>query len=262
MNRSIGVFDSGMGGLSTLIELKKVLPNENFIYYGDSENAPYGTRTTEEILELSINVAEKLIAQNIKALVIACNTATSAAAKELRKRYKDLIIIGVEPALKVGIDKGSKNMMVMATNATLSQAKFKNLSENYIDSCNIIGVPCPELVRIAEEGFLEDKEMCKNQLEQYFEGVDKNTLDTIVLGCTHFIFYKDYIREIVGEKCSIVDGNLGTAIHLKNRLEEQGLLKKTKDIGDIEFINSQILKGSEINKLELSKKIYSMYSKK
>lgn len=262
MNRSIGVFDSGMGGISTLIELKKILPNENFIYYGDSENAPYGTKTTEEILELSMNVAEKLIAKNIKALVIACNTATSAAANELRKKYKDLIIIGVEPALKVGIDSGSKNMMVMATNATLSQDKFKDLSKKYINSCNIIGVPCPELVKIAEEGFLEDKKMCKNQLEQYFEGINKNSLDTIVLGCTHFIFYKEYIKEMVGEDCPIVDGNLGTANHLRNRLQEQGLLKKTKDIGEIEFINSQIIKENEINKLELSKKIYNMYSKK
>lgn len=259
MNRSIGVFDSGMGGISTLIELKKMLPNENFIYYGDSENAPYGTRTTEEILELSINVAEKLIAQNIKALVIACNTATSAAAKELRKRYKDLIIIGVEPALKVGIDNGSKNIMVMATNATLSQDKFKNLSEKYSDSCNIIGVPCPELVQIAENGFLEDKNMCKNQLSLYFDNYKEQPIDTIVLGCTHFIFYKDYIREIVGKDCSIVDGNLGTAIHLKNRLEEQGLLKKTKNIGSIEFINSQIKQPNQIDKLELSKKIYNMY---
>ena len=262
MNRSIGVFDSGMGGLSTLIELKKVLPNENFIYYGDSENAPYGTRSVDDILNLSINVAEDLISRDIKALVIACNTATSAAAKSLREKYKDLIIIGVEPALKVGIDSGSKNMMVMATNATLSQDKFKNLSSNYIDSCNIIGVPCPELVKIAEEGLLENEDICKKQLELYFKDIDKEKLDTIVLGCTHFIFYKDYIKEIVGENCSIVDGNLGTALHLKNKLSEQGLLKKTKDIGSIEFINSQIIKENEINKLELSKKIYNMYSKK
>lgn len=262
MNRSIGVFDSGMGGLSTLIELKKVLPNENFIYYGDSENAPYGTRSSEEILELTINVAEKLIARNIKALVIACNTATSVAVAELRRRYKDLIIIGVEPALKVGVDTGSKDIMVMATNATLYEKKFKNLSEKYAKSCNIIKVPCPELVQIAENGLLEDEELCKKQLSIYFDEHKDKPIDTIVLGCTHFIFYKDYIRELVGENCAIVDGNLGTAKHLKNRLSEHGILDLSKKIGDIEFINSQIKRPGQIDKLELSKKIYNMYCTK
>lgn len=262
MDRSIGVFDSGMGGLSTLIELKKMLPNENFIYYGDSENAPYGVKTSEEILKLSINVAEKLISQNIKALVIACNTATSVAVNELRKRYKDLIIIGVEPALKVGIDNGSKNIMVMATNATLSEKKFKNLSEKYSGSCNIISVPCPELVTIAENGLLEDENLCKKQLSAYFNNYKNQPIDTIVLGCTHFVFYKDYIKEIVGEKYSIVDGNLGTAIHLKRMLQKENLLKKAKDVGSVKFINSQIRKSEQIDKLELSKKIYHMYYKK
>ena len=259
MERSIGVFDSGMGGISTLIELKKMLPNENFIYYGDSENAPYGTKTSEEILELSMSVAEKLVHRNVKAIVVACNTATSIAVKSLREKYKDIIIIGVEPALKLGIDAGAKNIMVMATNATLREKKFNKLADEYAKSCNVIKMPCPELVQIAENGFLENKDICKEQIYKYFKSYRESNIDAIVLGCTHFLFYKNYIKEFVKDGCFIVDGNLGTAKHLKNQLLRRNILNTTSSIGEIEFINSQIKKTGEIDKLELSKKIYKMF---
>lgn len=259
MNRSIGVFDSGMGGLSTLIELKKVLPNENFIYYGDSGNAPYGTKSRDEILKLSIDVSEKLVNKNVKAIVIACNTATSAAAKELRKRYKNIPIIGVEPALKVSVDAGAKNILVMATELTLKERKFNELASNYEQDVNIYRLPCPELVKIAENGLLENESICKNQIAEYLENYKDKNIDSIVLGCTHFIFYKKYIEEFVKEKCCIVDGNSGTANFLKKQLIEKNLLSNRKDAGSVEFINSQIKKDSEIDKLALSKNIYKMF---
>ena len=260
MKRSIGVFDSGMGGVSTLIELKKVLPNEDFIYYGDSGNAPYGTRSNEEVLQLSLNVVEKLIEKNVKAIVIACNTATSVAVKEIRRRYKDLIVVGIEPALKVGIDMGAKNIMLMATNATLRGEKLNTLKSNYAQSCNVIGVPCPELVEIAENGLLKDANLCKEQLDEYLKNYENNSLDAIVLGCTHFLFYKEYIRELVGERCIIVDGNNGTARQLKKQLKNYNLLNSTSEMGCIEFFNSQKPNPDEINKLELSKEIFNMFS--
>ena len=150
----------------------------------------------------------------------------------------------------------------MATNATLSEKKFKNLAEKYGQSCNIMGVPCPELVQIAENGLLENEDVCKKQLSSYFDKYKGQNIEAIVLGCTHFIFYRDYIRELVGENCDIVDGNLGTARHLKNRLTEKNLLNPSQELGEIEFVNSQIKKPGEIDKLELSKKIFNMYYKK
>jgi glutamate racemase len=259
--RSIGVFDSGMGGISTLIELKKILPNENFIYYGDSENAPYGTKTNEEILKLTMNVAEKLIAQNIKAMVVACNTATSVAVKTLREKYKDLIIIGVEPALKLAIDAGAKNILVMATNTTLREKKFNELANKYSDIANVIKLPCPELVQIAENGKLNNDEICKKQIRKYLtEDIDGvSDIDAVVLGCTHFIFYKKYIKELLSPGVFIIDGNLGTANHLKKQLKDKNLLNKSDEDGAIEFGNSQIIKNDEINKLELSKEIFNTY---
>ena len=259
MNRSIGVFDSGMGGLSTLIELKKILPNENFIYYGDSGNAPYGTKSREEILKLSMNVAEKLVERNVKAIVIACNTATSAAAKELRKKYKDIPVIGVEPALKVAVDSGTKNILVMATVLTLKEKKFNKLANNYEKDVKIHRLPCPELVKIAENGLLEDEIICRNQIRDYLEKYNKEDIDAIVLGCTHFLFYKKYIKECISQDCIVVDGNLGTANFLKKQLSEKNLLRNRKKIGSVEFINSQIKKDGEIDKLNLSKEIYSMF---
>lgn len=258
---SIGVFDSGMGGISTLIELKKIMPNENFYYFGDSQNAPYGPRTSQEIIDLSLDVAEILYEKNIKAIVVACNTATSVAIKTLREKYKEIPVIGVEPAVKVAVDAGGKNILVMATQTTIRETKFKNLTSKFKNSCNIEAIACPELVQIAENDLITNKEICINQLNSYFKQFDMNKIDTIVLGCTHFIFYKDYIREILGHKHLIVDGNLGTAIHLRNELSKKNLLSDRLEAGTITFMNSQIVDKTQtcVLKKELSEKLYNNF---
>ena len=259
-NKYIGVFDSGMGGISTLIELKKIMPNENFYYFGDSENAPYGPKTPEEILSLSLNISDFLYNKNVKAIVVACNTATSIAVKSLRDKYKDIPIIGVEPAVKLGVDSGGKNILVMATQTTIRETKFKKLAEQFKDISNIHTIACPELVQIAENDLLDDDELCKEQLMQYFNKFNMNEIDTIVLGCTHFIFYKKYIRELLGYKHIIVDGNLGTAIHLQNELEKKGLITDRKTNGEIIFMNSQVVnKDTKIKKRELSEKLFNSF---
>lgn len=253
----IGVFDSGMGGISTLIELKKIMPNENFYYFGDSENAPYGPKSADDILNLSLNVADFLYEKKIKAMVVACNTATSIAIKQLRKKYPHIPVIGVEPAVKLGVDTGGKNILVMATQTTIREEKFLSLINKFDDKCNIHAIACPELVQIAENDLLGDSELCKKQLLQYFNQFDMDSIDTIVLGCTHFIFYKKYIRELLGFKHIIVDGNLGTARKLKSELANRQLLSNSSQEGVIEFINSQVIKDdNEIVKVELSKKLY------
>lgn len=254
----IGVFDSGMGGISTLIELKKVMPNENFYYFGDSGNAPYGPKTPEQILELSLAVSDLLYQKNIKAIVVACNTATSIAIKKLRNRFPDIPVIGVEPAVKLGVDSGGKNILVMATQTTIREEKFLNLVNKFDNDCVINSIACPELVQIAENDLLYNSDLCEKQLREYFSQFDMDKIDTIVLGCTHFIFYKKYIRNILGYNQIIVDGNLGTANHLYNELKNRKLLSSQLSDGKIEFMNSQIITDDmTVDKLELSKKLYN-----
>lgn len=242
----IGVFDSGLGGISVLGELVKELPGEDFLYFGDSANAPYGSRRTEEIRRLTIENAERLFDQGIKALVIACNTATSAAVEDLRGRYPDKILIGIEPALKPAVNRfpGGK-ILVMATDATLREQKFAALLEKYNGTCEICKCPCPELVAFVERGELDSPalhEVLIKELGRHLEPLP----DAAVLGCTHFPFLKAAISKVVGSGCLLLDGAAGTARETKRRLEERDLLK-TDGKGTVTFCNS--LKDPRIHSL-------------
>lgn len=250
-NAPIGFFDSGLGGLSVLRKALEMMPNENYIYYGDSKHAPYGEKTPQEITELSFNAIEFLIQKGVKAIVIACNTATSAAAKDLREYYKDIPIIGIEPALKPAIKLHETGaVIVMATKATLTQEKFKTLMDNYGEHRDIIPLPCPGLVEFIESGNLNGEDV-KNFLREKLNPYMDREISSIVLGCTHYPFIKDVIQEIVGEKVDIIDGSEGTVKELNRRLEENNIKSELKEKGTLEIINS--LENKEI--LELSEKL-------
>ncbi|MDZ5254757.1 glutamate racemase [Clostridium sp. LIBA-8841] len=250
-NAPIGFFDSGLGGLSVLRKALEMMPNENYIYYGDSKHAPYGEKTPQEITELSFNAIEFLIQKGVKAIVIACNTATSAAAKDLREYYKDIPIIGIEPALKPAIKLHETGaVIVMATKATLTQEKFKTLMDNYGEHRDIIPLPCPGLVEFIESGNLNGEDV-KNFLREKLNPYMDREISSIVLGCTHYPFIKDVIQEIVGEKVDIIDGSEGTVKELNRRLEENNIKSELKEKGTLEIINS--LDDKEI--LELSEKL-------
>ncbi len=234
----IGFMDSGVGGISVLREAVKLLPNENFIYYGDSANAPYGTRPKEEILALTQNVVEFLLKNNAKAVVIACNTATSFAIKELRESYS-IPIIGIEPALKPAakLYQNSK-IIVMATVMTLKGEKFAKLAAEYAGSNKIIPIACPGLVELIEEGdFLQNDKVdvyLKNILKDYIN----EDISAIVLGCTHYPFIKPHLQKLFSDKTMIIDGSYGTCIHLANQLEKFTLLNTNKDKGSVQIYNS------------------------
>ena len=259
--KPIGVFDSGLGGISVLKELVTLMPNENYIYFGDSFYAPYGTKKKEEIIERCLEICDFLVSKDVKAIVIACNTATSAAVNILRETYKHIPIIGMEPALKVAADnKENNNIVVMATALTLNEKKFNNLMKNYSHKNNIIKMPCPELVKIVENDMLHNTELVHNQIIKYFEDIDLQSLDSIVLGCTHFVFYKDYLSEILNKRTQIIDGNNGTARHLKEILESLNNLSTSNSIedddnkGEIIFLNS----SNEEKFIELSKRLFNL----
>lgn len=223
-NLAIGIFDSGMGGISVLADIIKYLPNERYIYYGDSGNAPYGIKTPEEVKKLCINICDFFIDKGVKAIVVACNTATSAAIKELREKYS-IPVIGMEPALKPAATMESDGkIVVMATPMTLKEKKFKGLMDKYGKQRDIIKLPCPKLVEIIEEGILEGQEV-ENSIRECFYGINMDEVSSIVLGCTHYIFLKDYIKKLAGDNIDIIDGNKGTARQLRNVLKQKALLK-------------------------------------
>lgn len=218
----IAVFDSGIGGISVLRELVKQMPNEKYLYFGDSANAPYGEKTTEQVRQLTLAAAEKLMARGVKALVVACNTATSAAITQLRKIYPDKIIVGIEPALKMAADRFPGGRVgVMATPVTLREEKFSLQAERFSD-VQLHMVPVPELVRLIEDGHQDDAQV--EQLLSAVLGPYAGKLDAVVLGCTHYPFAVKTIRKILGANTAILDGGEGTARETRRRLEAEGLL--------------------------------------
>ena len=220
----IAVFDSGVGGISVLKELVKILPNENYIYFGDSKNAPYGMKSKDEVQKLTMNCAKMLFDKGAKALVVACNTATSAAVRALREKYPDIPIVGIEPAVKPAVSmKEHPKVLVMATPMTIREEKFQNLMGRYADQGEIIPLPCPGLMDFVERGDLHSDNFRKYLEELLYEYKNGN-LDAAVLGCTHYPFAKELIQEILGENVMIFDGGEGTAREMKRRLAESVLL--------------------------------------
>ncbi|MBF4693225.1 glutamate racemase [Fusibacter ferrireducens] len=236
-NSKIGVFDSGLGGISVLYEIHKLMPNESIVYFGDSGNAPYGIKTKEEVVELSKRICDHLIEkEDVKAIVIACNTATSAAVDILRGQY-NIPIIGMEPAIKPAITGTEGVIVVMATEMTLKEEKFNNLLYSFEEAHRIIKMPSPELVDVVEN-HMDDIEYIKKSISNYLDSISEH-VEGIVLGCTHFIFLKDFIDEYYDHKVEIFDGNFGTASQLRNVLHTLELLSDETFEGEISIFNSR-----------------------
>lgn len=236
----IGVFDSGLGGISVVRELVRDMPHEQVLYFGDSANAPYGTKTPEQVRDLSFAIVERFVRQGVKAVVIACNTATSASVNELRDTY-DIPIIGMEPALKVACDRGHghrQRVIVAATPLTLREHKFAALMDRFTADHTIFPEPCPGLVSIVENGNLHNHDLVMETLHSYFDRYDLTSIDSVVLGCTHFVFYRDYFRELLPDSAAIIDGNEGTVRHLGVVLESLGALAPENATGGVTLANS------------------------
>ena len=222
-NDYIAVFDSGVGGISVLRELVRLMPQERYLYFGDSANAPYGTRPTAEVRALTLAAAERLMARGCKALVVACKTATAAAIIDLRAKYPDKIIIGIEPALKVAADHfPGGEVGVMATPVTLREEKFDVLLHRFTDACTVHKIPAPGLVELVEQGMAvseESEALLRPLLAPY-----RDRLDAVVLGCTHYPFAAPVIGKLLGGHTALLDGGPGTARQTRRRLEAERLL--------------------------------------
>lgn len=233
----IAVFDSGVGGISVLRELVRQLPQEDFLYVGDCANAPYGDKPTRKVRELTLALFRRLEAVGFKAIVVACNTATSAAIRQLREQYPDMPVIGIEPALKPAVDRHpGGRVVVMATETTLREEKFANLMARYRDRCDIRSLPCPGLMEFVERGELDSP-----ALEAYLRKALSEELvsppDAIVLGCTHYPFLRPVLRRIIGTQTELIDGSAGTARETARQLAASNLCN-TQQHGKVTFMNT------------------------
>jgi glutamate racemase len=233
---NIAIFDSGIGGITFLREAYKVLPRENFIYYADTDNVPYGTKSRDAVKQYIFNSVDFLSRQDIKILVIACNTATSAAISDLRQKYK-FPILGMEPAVKPAVEKTTnKRVLILATTLTMNEEKLKNLITN-IDKDHIVDIaPMDRLVTFAEQFRFDGKEI-EDYIKSGLQNISSGNYGTIVLGCTHFIYYKSLIRKLIPADIEVIDGNTGTLKNMLNIMKKNSLMSRDNG-GSLKFYSS------------------------
>ena len=234
MNDLIGFFDSGLGGISVLHEARRIMPNENYIFYGDNKNAPYGPRPLEEIRALSAAGIQRLLDRDVKAIVIACNTATSAYAEIVRAQHPELPIIGMEPALKPAhFARHGGKVIVLATDATLRLEKFRRLMAKYgDDAIPVVGEGLVELVETGRADEPETRDRVRKLLEPYAH----EQVDAVVLGCTHYPYLRQHVQAVFPH-AQLFDGRGGTAQRLKSQLETYGL-RSDDTPGTVEYQTS------------------------
>lgn len=231
----IGFFDSGLGGLSVLAYVRHHLPEERFLYLGDSANAPYGTKSDAEVLELTKNAVARLVDLGIKALVVACNTATGIAINELRARY-DFPIIGLEPALKAADDTHKDGLiLVLATPLTLASAKYATLYEKY--GRHARSLPCPGLMDFVEAEDL-DSQALHSYLADLLKPYKNEKIDSAVLGCTHYVFLRHAVARHLPAGTRLLDSNEGVTRQLIRKLDEYRLRSEGGEKGTLRFLST------------------------
>lgn len=245
-SQPIGVFDSGVGGISVLRHIRAALPAEDLLYCADSRFAPYGNKPPEMICQRSAALADFLVGQGAKALVVACNTATAAAIGFLRERHA-LPILGMEPAVKPAAAASKNGVIgVLATSGTLKSAQFAALLESYGKSVEVVTQACHGLVECIERGELESPATAA-LLQTYLQPLLQAGADTIVLGCTHYLFVRPLIEQLVEPEVTLIDTGAAVAKHLKGRLQETSLLVDAGQSGRVKFwTNSQAEDANQV----------------
>lgn len=234
-NAPVGMFDSGVGGISVLREAVRLLPHERFIFFGDTKNAPYGTKNRETVLALSCGIVNYLLGRGCKAIVIACNTATSAAAATLRAEYPDVPIIGMEPALKpASLLHRDGVVLSLATPGTIAGEKYAHLYALYGEG--VVSLPCEGLMEFVERGEL-DSPALHAYLTALLRPYADQKVEAVVLGCTHYVFIKKAVEKHF-PRVPLIDGNAGTVRQLWRRLNDLDLLAPEQNAGIAELFSS------------------------
>jgi glutamate racemase len=243
-NDPIGVFDSGVGGLSVLLEIRQELPCEDLLYVADSGHAPYGDKSTRLIEARAVAIVEFLLGQRAKAIVVACNTATGVAIKMLRERFP-LPIVAMEPAVKPAVSLTKSGVIgVLATSRTIASDNFAKLHDRFGNGVKILMQACPGLVEQVEAGDLSG-DKTRALIEQYVMPLLAQNTDAIVLGCTHYPFLAPLIREVAGPTIAIIDPSAAIARELRRRLSSNDLLSIEKRAGTEQFWTSATTDASQ-----------------
>jgi glutamate racemase len=254
--KPIGVFDSGIGGLTVVKRLASTLPNESIIYFGDTARVPYGSKSNSTVIEYSIQNTKFLLQKNIKALVVACNTASSIAIPDLKKMF-DIPIIGmIEPGSQMALKKSKSNKIgVIGTRATIGNLAYSKEIKRMNERAVVFEKPCPLFVPLAEEGWIKHKATYEIA-EEYLKELRDIGIDTLVLGCTHYPILSEVIQEVIGSNVTLIDSGVASSELIKTELEKLDLLSDSEIIGSQEYYVSDIpAKFKEVAELFLGKEI-------
>ncbi|MCB1735545.1 MAG: glutamate racemase [Gammaproteobacteria bacterium] len=233
----IGVFDSGVGGLSVLRHIQALLPHEDLIYVADSAHLPYGGKSPEFVRARVLSVADTLVARGAKALVVACNTATALGIDELRARH-ELPVVGMEPGVKPAAECTESGVIgVLATSGTLASRRFQNLMHKHAGSAKVMAQPCPGWVELVESGAWSSP-LAREKLRHALHPLLHAGADVLVLGCTHYPFLRTTLSEIAGAGVTILDTGEAVARELKRRIGQNGLLANRDRAGVVDFFTS------------------------
>jgi glutamate racemase len=255
-NLPIGIFDSGVGGLTVAKEIMKALPSEDIIYFGDLARTPYGSKSQETVKKFSIEITNFLIKQQVKMIVVACNTASSLALTELKERFNLPIIGVIQPGVSKAIKSTkSKRIGVIGTQATISSNAYMDAIKSIDANIQVLSQPCPLFVPLVEEGWIEH-EVTKLVAKEYLSPLKENHIDTLILGCTHYPFLKNVLQEIMGDEVILVDSAIEVACETKKVLTKHNLLHQQNPNPSYKFyVSDASSKFVEIGKILLGKKI-------
>jgi glutamate racemase len=258
--KPIGVFDSGIGGLTVVKRIAAALPEENIVYFGDTARVPYGSKSNDTVIEYSLEDARYLMQKNVKAIVVACNTASSVAMEELRKNF-DVPLIGmIEPGAQTAIKTTKNNRVgVIGTRATISNKAYSNKIRELYPEIQVFETACPLFVPLAEEGWIDHKATYEIA-EEYLRELRDEQIDTLVLGCTHYPILSKVIQEVIGEDVTLVDSGIVAAEMIKNELDRTNLHTNSNGIGNQELYVSDIpTKFREVAELFLGNPVKDVY---
>lgn len=258
--RPIGVFDSGIGGLTVVKRLSSTLPDENIIYFGDTARVPYGSKSNATVTEYAIQDTRFLLSKNVKAIVVACNTVSSVAIPELKKIF-DVPIIGmIEPGAKMALHKSlNLKIGVIGTRATISNKAYSEELKRLNSAANVYEIPCPLFVPLAEEGWT-DHQATFNIAEEYLKELRLTGIDTLILGCTHYPILSKVIQKVIGENVNLIDSGVASAEIIKEDLSGRKMLNDSGLTGVLEFFVSDIpTKFREVAELFLGREINGVH---